>query len=836
MSLHESFRDRGGWYLLALILAGTIVFGAVQAPWRFSLFAISAVLGAATILATPRQSGPSAALAVTIWLFPAWIVLSLIPLPFQLVERLNPEVARLVQATWPGPLPGCDNGTLLPAPLPSWHTLSLNSLATREFLFQVVASIITFWAACAWSGRMVRRSKLALLWILCLFSGAEAFYGVWQWASGTPMVLWYQKTAYLECATGTLVNRNHFAMLLYVGIGCTLALLHAVAHQRDSNREREFGMRMLLAALLGLQTVGLLASQSRAGVFFGLIILVPGVPLVWKGMSRRTRIPLMIAVALIALPFGMMVVPPLVERLAGLRGDWSGDESRGAVVRLSPSIIARYPIFGTGGGTFARAFAHYRPGSIQGTYEEAHNDYLQILIETGAIGLGLALLPLVLAARSLWRRRGTTAAAPAPLLIALGCVVAHELIDFPLRMPSLMLLVAFLAGCWLHTELEHRPGWYRRLPWLAGLAIALPATLHAVAYLPGLNWLTPWPALAEVSNRETVAHSATFRDQKSTVALCHALEASARTQQRESGIASYAVRSARLYAAAAMSTSFSTAQRDLFHDAALRSAVRARTIDPWNTTLVREPLLGVMLQLGEVDKALEDASVVAQFNKPLGASIVDQLVTAGLPLPLIAEVAKDNEEPLKRLLQQILTDQDLESAEAIVPVSLRPTLGFCKAGGEVFGIMRDMHHASAATFLQGCRALPEVVRDPGLARLVTLWIIHDHFARGELAEAAKEIESLPPGVDRCWQEFEIARIRRDWPALVRAGTMLSFDRSRDRTEQSEAWLQSNLGLALAHTGDLPGAIRAYRKALDLDPSVTAWEEILVGLRQGIVPP
>ena len=51
-------------------------------------------------------------------------------------------------------------------------------------------------------------------------------------------------------------------------------------------------------------------------------------------------------------------------------------------------IFEDYPLFGTGAGTFYTAFTRYRGHDIGAFFDHAHNDYVQFLAETGAIGIG----------------------------------------------------------------------------------------------------------------------------------------------------------------------------------------------------------------------------------------------------------------------------------------------------------------------------------------------------------------------------------------------------------------------------------------------------------------
>ncbi len=80
------------------------------------------------------------------------------------------------------------------------------------------------------------------------------------------------------------------------------------------------------------------------------------------------------------------------------------------------------------------------PATLAGTtwYREAHNDYVQLLVETGLPGLTLALLAAFAALR---------AARQDPWLLgALAGVLLHEAVDFDLQIPAISVLFVTLAA------------------------------------------------------------------------------------------------------------------------------------------------------------------------------------------------------------------------------------------------------------------------------------------------------------------------------------------------------------------------------------------------------
>ena len=118
-------------------------------------------------------------------------------------------------------------------------------------------------------------------------------------------------------------------------------------------------------------------------------------------------------------------------------GAWFGVEKIGAEIsegiqersfaqdaryEMAPSLTQQwrdYPVFGTGLGSFYGTFPGYRKDEITEFNYHAHNDYMQLLTETGAVGLGLLGLVVALSLFSALKRRNASAGTR-------SCAVSHS--------------------------------------------------------------------------------------------------------------------------------------------------------------------------------------------------------------------------------------------------------------------------------------------------------------------------------------------------------------------------------------------------------------------------
>jgi O-antigen ligase len=118
-------------------------------------------------------------------------------------------------------------------------------------------------------------------------------------------------------------------------------------------------------------------------------------------------------------------------------------------------MIKDFPLFGTGLGTFGYAYPLYKLSVDKPlVYLHAHNDYLELVSETGILGFAslMAALGLFLytSLKSLTRLAGEEDYFR--FFVLLGAltgvfsILVHSLVDFGLQIPSNALYFSFLIG------------------------------------------------------------------------------------------------------------------------------------------------------------------------------------------------------------------------------------------------------------------------------------------------------------------------------------------------------------------------------------------------------
>jgi len=144
-------------------------------------------------------------------------------------------------------------------------------------------------------------------------------------------------------------------------------------------------------------------------------------------------------------------VTKAVQRFALLTHEGITRELRVSIDQDTSRIFVDHPWVGTGLGTLVAVYPRYASFYNRQIVDHAHNDYLELLADTGVAGglCGLAFIGLLF-----WRglTRLQSAGAPVARAIIAGSLVActglllHSLVDFNLHIPSNALIFLLLCS------------------------------------------------------------------------------------------------------------------------------------------------------------------------------------------------------------------------------------------------------------------------------------------------------------------------------------------------------------------------------------------------------
>ena len=382
------------------------------------------------------------------------IAVQLIPLPDSVVRIISPVTSLLYETA------GSTIGTSV-----SLHPISLDSYLTfNKFLEYCSYFLLYIVIVNSSPSRTFYRTIL----VTFIFSaGFQALYGLVEFMSGHHHIFWYKKLINTEYVTGTFINKNHFAAYLELCLPLLLALLvghmESIPKFKGSIRfvisrilEGEMGRMLFLIFLLGTMYLALLFSLSRGGVLFGTLSCLLFFILYLSHKRKTTQAILPILIVLTIFSVGLLYsAGPLLARFKTISREFMEERSRLQVYKDTFSIFMDFPATGTGLATFQKVFPAYKSFSIEGFYRYAHNDYVQLIAETGVFGAIILLCFLFTGwdriSDLLKRKFDAVSLLHSGLFCALFACALHSLIEFPLQIPAVAVTFTILAAMFFRT-------------------------------------------------------------------------------------------------------------------------------------------------------------------------------------------------------------------------------------------------------------------------------------------------------------------------------------------------------------------------------------------------
>lgn len=449
----EQGKGGAGWPSLFVFGAAVLLLAAALLPGNAYRLGAIALLGMG-FLAAPNRALPANALSMALGLFCAWLF--------------------------------CSAAFLTPS-------------YSAESLYRPLVLFGGFAAGAALARRALTglfHAGAALLALLVLLGLLQFYFGFWHLAHNP------------QRAAAVFITPNTFA----TAINLILLPLVALTLIRDGSRRAYFLALWMFA--------GLLATESRGGWLAGLaglafIAWYLGVPRTREGREPWLRMIAGLLWVFIAFLAAMRLMPLIgLATPTGLADTFAETIlTRGASYRIDIAMvalgqIADWPLAGAGANMFRNLYEMKKPAEqdIGATFLFVHNDYLQIWLEFGLVGLVLLGSVIVAALLLLLKARRAGRDDPLPLLCgaAAAGVFAHASVDFPLYIPFLLLL----AGLWLGALSAHGGDSARLMPHverighrLAPLRSALVTGALSVA---ALAWLAQ-PAVADFASGRALA-------------------------------------------------------------------------------------------------------------------------------------------------------------------------------------------------------------------------------------------------------------------------------------------------------------------------------------------
>jgi hypothetical protein len=436
--------------LFAVVLLSVLAIGTVHVPSLLVVGALAIAAGALALHLYHRDVNgwPITLPFVGMGLLTLYTALQAIPLPASLVALVAPGSADV----WANAL------APLAQPGPAWHPISLDPGATwvevlKGFTYAAVllaSSVVAYRRSATFGVATVFFSALTLAIVTLAhgLSGMTKVFGIYE-----PIY------SFASWAIGPLLNVNHLAGYLNLGVMCGLGIL---LMRKSSIPRWVAGLGAATIMGVGISTV------SRGGVILlplGLAILVVLLRSRPESLREQTVSNRWLHVLTLLTAAGGMTLAALAFTTRHWDELLNDDLSKLKILDWAKPLVSDHPWFGVGRGAFETVYPAYRPTTGHQLWTHPESLVMQWAAEWGVPVTVLALLFFAWLVRP--SRMGATRSAVAGGAVAgIFILVLQNWVDFSLEMPGVAIAAVVLIGsCWGDTRRRGVARWGdRRIP------------------------------------------------------------------------------------------------------------------------------------------------------------------------------------------------------------------------------------------------------------------------------------------------------------------------------------------------------------------------------------
>ncbi len=300
----------------------------------------------------------------------------------------------------------------------------------------------------------------------------SAGYGQVEWMTVGPQ-RFPVEFANVGAGIGPYTYCNHFAGAVVLLLPIILGWWLMATRGRLEDRVRWGGLAVALA--IGAWLVGVVA-DSRAGI---VALAMTGMTFVTLAVEKTwlRRVAVGVAIAFTTAMIGVLaagtiiLLSPVDDAVRSIPKAWQPtmtaalNDPRVIAAQIALRMFFASPLLGTGVDSYSDVFARFYTSDYVLFF--AHNDYAQLLAETGAAGAAaLAMVACMLGARALrffLHAKGEYRVLNAGPWAALAGIATHSAFDWNLHLPANAFIACVVGGLCASSVPAEQPGWARTL-------------------------------------------------------------------------------------------------------------------------------------------------------------------------------------------------------------------------------------------------------------------------------------------------------------------------------------------------------------------------------------
>jgi len=297
---------------------------------------------------------------------------------------------------------------------------------------------VSYAILCFLSAQALLRSSQArnLAVVFSLYGALLASFALIQGISSNGRLYWIRQPRMGGWIYGPYVNHNHYAGLMEMLVPIPLVLsLTKLASGKT---------RSTAAAIAAVMVGTIFLSGSRGGMLAIVAeLLLLAVLLVKQKRGVRTAIGIGVFLAIVV---GLLIWiggGELSKRIASVGPSHSelSSDVRRYINRDGLKMFLKKPVLGWGLGTFPVVYPQFRTFYTNFFVNQAHDDYLQLLVEMGLLGFATMVWFLVTLYKRAIKKIGNwtseiSGAVALACVLGLSGILVHSAVDFNLQIPA----------------------------------------------------------------------------------------------------------------------------------------------------------------------------------------------------------------------------------------------------------------------------------------------------------------------------------------------------------------------------------------------------------------
>jgi O-antigen ligase len=282
--------------------------------------------------------------------------------------------------------------------------------------------------------RGAQARRLAL--ILSTYGAALACFALVQGISSNGKLYWLRQPRMGGWIYGPYVNHNHYAGLM--------EMLAPIPLLVSLGRIAPPKLRAAAGAAAAVIVGTIFLSGSRGGMLaISAEFIIVAALLVQQKRGFRSALAIALFLAFVVGLLAWIGGDDVMRRIASVNPGHSdiAADLRYSINRDGLRMFLKKPILGWGLGTFPTVYPQFRSFYTNFFVNQAHDDYLQLLVETGAAGFAIMLWFLATLYRRAFKKAANwtsdiSGAMTLACILGVSGILVHSAVDFNLQIPA----------------------------------------------------------------------------------------------------------------------------------------------------------------------------------------------------------------------------------------------------------------------------------------------------------------------------------------------------------------------------------------------------------------